>query len=67
MTVTCDFCGNDLDERYAYQKVIGWERSRVAGGANQITLREPQPVFACDSCIRKLKSGIDPRGQGSLL
>ena len=56
--VTCHFCTRGVEERYAYQKVVGWERERAAGGANQITLREPQGVFACDGCIRKLKAGI---------
>lgn len=43
-----------------HQRVQGWEKPRDEGGANQITLREPLPEFACFKCIEQAKRGISP-------
>ena len=68
MTVPCTFCEREIDpeSRMTYRKVIGWERPREGGGTNALTLREPTQVFACSSCIEKLKLGI-PIGQPTLI
>lgn len=62
----CSFCGTEIDESIAYQRIVGWERKRMQGGANQVTLRETRDEFACIHCIDKARHGLDP-GQGSLL
>ena len=72
MTVPCTFCGTPLDpgSRYNWQRIQGWERkahmSSTRRGGSDISLREHVNEFACDTCIRKLKSGISP-GQDSLI
>lgn len=64
----CVFCDDEIvvtNNRH-YQRVIGWERQRSAGGTNHIVLRTPIEVYACVECVDKLKSGISI-GQQSLM
>lgn len=70
-TRQCVHCGkeisrDDLFHRRYYQRVVGWERPRAAGGSNQITLRNPIDVFSCIECVDKIRVGV-PIGQGSML
>jgi hypothetical protein len=62
MFIRCKFCGKPLDPdsrvETVYQRVYGWEKKREAGGANQITLREPQQEWAHASCIDRMVHGI---------
>lgn len=59
LVVLCVFCGAELDPDAAttYQKVIGWEHPRVAGGTNAVALRQPVDEFACSVCIGRLRRG----------
>jgi hypothetical protein len=72
MTAPCTYCGTPVDptSRYTWRRVQGWERkahmSSTRRGGSDISLRETIEVYACDNCIRKLKSGISP-GQDSLI
>lgn len=72
MTAPCTYCGTLVDptSRYTWRRVQGWERkaymSPTRRGGSDISLREAVDVFACDDCIRKLKSGVSP-GQDSLI
>lgn len=43
-----------------FRKVVGWEKPRAEGGTNMIALRQPQDVYACWSCIDRLRKGLDP-------
>lgn len=69
MSIRCVLCGNAVDERDAYRRIIGWERkstlaSRRSG--SDIALREAQPEHACDACITRLKAGLDVRQEALL-
>ena len=72
LTVACKYCGTELDpgSRYIWHRIQGWEKKAFASstrrGGSDISLREQLDEFACDTCIRKLKSGISP-GQDSLI
>lgn len=60
MQVPCEFCGEPVDSeaRSTHQKIVGWEKRRSQGGANQIILREPLFVYAHGTCIDERKLGI---------
>jgi hypothetical protein len=62
----CVYCGAEIDAASDYRKIVGWERSRSAGGTNAVALREPTDEWACRWCIERLKRGITAE-QGSLL
>jgi len=59
------FCGGEVSERTGYRRVTGWEKRRRAGGTNAIVMREPQPIWACFTCIELKRTGHE--GQESLL
>lgn len=67
MELPCAFCGEPVNPKAksTHQKVMGWERKRSQGGANQIILREPLPEFAHRDCIDIAKMGIH-QSQGNL-
>lgn len=55
----CHFCGKQITTMSsAYNRVIGWERKREAGGTNALALREPQPEWAHSWCIDMQKAQI---------
>lgn len=65
--VRCVFCGEKLNSNMAYRGIVGWEKPRSGGGANQIVLRKVMPGrFACDTCISLRRHGIND-AQESLL
>jgi hypothetical protein len=72
MRVQCAFgCGRDIDPDASstYRRVIGWERKAVMEsrrGGSDITLREALDVYACPTCIGRLKDGVNPM-QAALL
>jgi hypothetical protein len=72
MTVPCTYCGTPVDptSRYVWARIQGWEKKALASstrrGGSDISLREHLDEYACDGCIRKLKSGVSP-GQSSLI
>lgn len=64
--MTCCFCGEDIPSiRVGFQRVIGWEQWRDAGGTNALALREPQDEWACQRCIDERRKGL--ANQESLL
>ncbi len=38
------------NEPYTYREVVGWEKIRKGGGANQIRWRQPTGRVLCPSC-----------------
>lgn len=71
MKVLCFYgCGTEIDptDRYVWRRVTGWEhRASTMGsrrGGSDITMREPTGEFACDTCVRRMKAGINPRQEG---
>ena len=72
MSAPCTYCGTSVDptSRYTWRRVQGWERKAHASstrrGGSDISLRETIDVYACEQCIRKLKSGVSPE-QDSLI
>jgi hypothetical protein len=66
--MNCSKCGRPINEHIetVWQKVIGWEKKRDAGGTNHIALREPQPEVMCAGCMQLMLDGLDP-GQQSLI
>lgn len=67
MKVPCAFCQEPVDPqaKSTHQKVMGWEKRRSQGGANQIILREPLFEYAHATCIDERKLGIHQK-QASL-
>jgi len=60
--VSCVFCGDGIPSlRNAYRKVVGFEKQRDQGGTNALALRRPLNEWACNTCVDKQKSGVDPR------
>jgi len=72
LNIACTYCETPVDpgSRYTWHRIQGWERkahmSTTRRGGSDISLREPLPVYACDPCIQKLKSGVSP-AQDSLI
>lgn len=67
MKVRCEHCDCDINPDTDYQRVIGYERKRGAGGTNHITLREPVPgQWSCRWCIEKLRRGMSAQQQSLL-
>lgn len=63
--VDCFFCGEQVREQVAFRRVMGWERLRPQGGANQITLREVvDDRFACMHCVDKLRRRVPVAQEG---
>lgn len=61
----CEFCGEPIKSvRWAWRKIIGYEKTRKQGGTNAIALRKPLDEWACDRCVDKLRNGVDPRQEG---
>lgn len=63
----CDDCGRSypMNLEHAFQ-VIGYEKPRKGGGANQIIAGRRTGKVICASCIVAEKSGLSP-GQGKLI
>ena len=57
----CTYCTKPVDpnSRYTYTRVMGWDRPGKAGGSD-ISLRERLEVFACPTCIERIRSGVNP-------
>jgi hypothetical protein len=66
VTVRCALgCGRDVDPDASstYRRIIGWERKAVTQSrrhGSDITLREQLDVYACPTCIGRLKDGVNP-------
>ena len=73
----CYFCEKPITgtDDTAWQLVIGWQRKahgESRRGGSDIALRRPYgegdgETWACDSCIRKARLGVDPRRQETML
>jgi hypothetical protein len=71
MTVKCALCGTGINPtaQGVGQKVTGWEVKAIAASrksGSDIIGRQQVPEFACPSCIRCVKLGLNP-GQGSMV
>ena len=68
MNVPCSLCGEPVDafSPRVYRKVVGYERTRKAGGTNALALRQPLEEWAHLHCIEKVKH-IGSARQESLL
>ena len=71
--VPCSFCSSriDPDSSSSYRRVSGWEQKKAARpsgskGGSDIYLREAANEWACSSCIRRLRAGVNV-GQEALL
>lgn len=56
----CVQCGDTIDTRQQghAQRVTGWKVNRGStGGANQIALAEPEPLWLCRFCLDKRRHG----------
>lgn len=63
----CFYCGSAIESmRFAYRRVVAWERKRRAGGTNAVRLREPLDEYACAPCVDAVAAGRDP-GQRAML
>jgi hypothetical protein len=71
-TLNCADCGIVVDptKSGAFREVVGWEKVRMHGGANQIVLRRETGKLLCNGCgeVRKINArrGIT-EGQTSLI
>lgn len=66
-TVKCSECGREIESiEIFWQRVMGWEKHREAGGTNHIALREQKQEFMCAGCMILRQSGIS-REQTSLI
>jgi hypothetical protein len=61
----CFFCGDTVDtrEHSTFQYVHGWVAPRSQGGANALRLRDPQPRWACSTCIDLRVKRLENQGQ----
>lgn len=58
--MTCDFCGEPVDERTCWHRVVGWERKAQGGSrrsGSDVALRRREEVFACNACVMLRKGG----------
>lgn len=56
----CFHCGIIIDTASTgvFQRITGWTKNRASGGANQISLAERSPSWACRGCIDRLRAGV---------
>lgn len=73
MTVKCFYgCGREVDphDRLSWRRITGWEHkspiTSTRRGGSDISMREGTGEYACDPCMRRIKSGLSPQ-QGALL
>jgi len=60
----CSGCGEEI-RGVVWQKEVGWERHREAGGTNHVALRRTLDEYLCDSCMYRERHGVSA-GQTSL-
>jgi hypothetical protein len=53
----CVDCDEEVRPGAFYREVIGWEKPRADGGANQITLRTETGRVRCSGCVESAKLG----------
>jgi hypothetical protein len=55
----CSNCGEPIDVRRDYRKVVGYERiHRSAGGTNAVRLPDRTDEYLCARCVDKASSGV---------
>lgn len=54
----CERCHEPLRGARYYREVVGWERPRAQGGANQITLRRTTGRVRCADCVELERIGF---------
>ncbi len=48
----CSICGKEIQTlRFAYRRVVGWEKHRQQGGTNAIRLRQSLDEWAHSMCV----------------
>ena len=55
--LTCSTCGEPVRSGRFYREIVGWEKPRDQGGANQITLRHETGRVRCIECVDLEKIG----------
>jgi hypothetical protein len=66
MTCMNPSCDKRINPQTDWTEVTGFDRPRVAGGTNAISMRATTGRYLCDDCMRKWKLGISPNGQASM-
>lgn len=69
MNASCHYCGAEMNVRFMWKRIQGWEAKAQAGSrksGSDIVLREPTGELACETCIGRLRRGVSPE-QGKLV
>ena len=66
MMVRCVLGDHLAEEATCLRKVMGFEKPRREGGANQIVLRQQLDEWACWECVMKRRQGINQMQDGML-
>lgn len=62
---TCEFCKREIDTRAegTHQWTKGWVKMRSGGGGHGISVKETEPRWACDYCVKRKSQGYLDQGK----
>jgi hypothetical protein len=65
MVTRCQLCGREIPAHLRpWQRIQAWQRSAASSsrrGGYDVAVRQPIPdQYACNTCIRRLQSGVSP-------
>lgn len=49
-TVPCIDCGKEIDQRWDFREITGWEKRRAGGGTNAVKERRETGRWMCRGC-----------------